>query len=191
MKFKIITIFLFLQSVAFAQKPCEYSVNVVDSLGTLKETKSCMVYEKVFGNSSQFIFLTLISDNKTPSLNVQIIQKSPDFIIPKCFDKDSRVYFELSNGKIYTLINSDEDRCGTLINDSKENLYNRILSSNFLFKKDDFEDIKKFPIVFMRIKYGTETIDYVLPKQLLSEKVNQNFEPEKFFIDYFSCIWEL
>ena len=50
MKIKVIILFLMMQSVLFAQKnPCEYAVSVIDSLGTLKETKSCLVQEKLFG----------------------------------------------------------------------------------------------------------------------------------------------
>ena len=103
MKIPAIVIFFLFQSLLFAQKPCEYSVNVTDSIGTLKETKSCLVYERVFGNSAQLVFLSLISDNATPILSLQIIQKSTDFITPKCVDKNSKVYFQLANGKIYKL----------------------------------------------------------------------------------------
>ncbi len=188
MRITILTLFLLLQSNFYAQKPCEYSVNVKDSLGTLKETKSCLVYEKVFGNKAQLIFLTLISDNKTPILGVQVIQKSVDFIAPKCIDKDSKVYFQLSNGKIYTLINTSENECDNLIYNSEEKQNNRFLSAKFYFRKDDYEAIKKYPIVMMRIKYAAETEDYILPKQLISEKVEGIFEPEDFFINNYSCL---
>ena len=93
MRIPIIVLFFLFQSLLFAQKPCEYSVNVTDSIGTLKETKSCLVYEKVFGNSTQLVFLSLLSDNGTPILNLQIIQKSPDFITPKCLDKIRKSMF--------------------------------------------------------------------------------------------------
>ena len=179
-----------MQSVLFAQKnPCEYAVSVIDSLGTLKETKSCLVQEKVFGNTALLIFLSLISDNNVPLLNLQIIQKSNDFIVPKCIDKNSKIYFQLSNGKIYTFLNSKDNQCDNLLYNENEKLNNRVLDANFLFRNDDFEAIKKYPIIMMRIKFASETIDYILPKQLISEKVKgEIFSPEKFFIDNFSCI---
>ncbi|WP_395073788.1 hypothetical protein [Flavobacterium sp.] len=190
MKFKIIILFFTIQTAVFAQKnPCEYSVNVVDSLGTLKETKSCLVQEKVFGNTAQLVFLSLISDNNVPLLNLQIIQKSTDFIAPKCLDKNSKIYFQLSNGKIYTFLNSNESQCDNLLYNETEKLNNRMLDANFLFRNDDFEAIKKYPIIMMRIKFASETIDYILPKQLISEKISGSiFSPENFFIDNFSCI---
>jgi hypothetical protein len=190
MKFTITLFILLLQSIIFAQKqnPCDYSSNITDSIGTYKETKSCLVYEKIFGNTSQFIFLSLISENGTPYLSIEIIQKSTDFISPKCFDKDSKVYFQLSNGKIYTLLNANEIDCAKLMYDNEEKLNNRFLKGNFLFRKDDYEDIKKLPIAMMRIKFASETIDYVLPKELKSEKIIGTYEQENFFIKNFSCV---
>ncbi|MEO8234644.1 MAG: hypothetical protein ABI549_04450 [Flavobacterium sp.] len=188
MRIPTIVLFYLFQSLLFAQKPCEYSVNVTDSIGTLKETKSCLVYERVFGNSAQFVFLSLISDNGTPVLSLQIIQKSTDFITPKCLDKNSKVYFQLSNGKIYTLLNAGENECDNLIYNAQEKLNNRLLNARFLFMKDNFEDLKKYPITMMRIKLASETKDYILQKELRGEKVTGVFEPENFFIDNFSCI---
>ncbi|WP_394758246.1 hypothetical protein [Flavobacterium sp.] len=188
MRFPVLILFLLFQSTLFAQKPCEYSVNVTDSIGTLKETKSCLVYEKVFGNSAQLVFLSLTSDNGTPILNLQIIQKSTDFITPKCIDKNSKVYFQLSNGKIYTLINTVENECDNLIYNTSEKMNNRLLSATFLFIKNNFEDLKKYPITTMRIRLASETKDYILQKELNGEKITGRFEPENFFIDNFSCV---
>lgn len=188
MRITILFLFLSFQTLTFAQKPCQYIVNISDTLGTLKETKSCLVYEKVFGNTAQLIFLSLISNDGMPVLHLQIIQKSKDFITPKCIDKNSKIYFQLSNGKIFTLLNSSENECDNLIYNEAEKLNNRLLNAHFLFRKDDYEDLKKFPISLMRIKYASESIDYVLPKELHAEKVEGIFEPENFFIDNYPCI---
>lgn len=91
-------IFLF-QTSLFAQKPCEYATNVTDSLGTFKETKSCLVYERVFGNTAQLIFLSLISDNGTPVLNLQIIQKVPISLLRNALIKILKFTFSCLMGK--------------------------------------------------------------------------------------------
>ena len=188
MKISVIVLFFLFQSLLFAQKPCEYSVNITDSIGTLKETKSCLVYEKVFGNSAQLVFLSLISENGTPILNMQIIQKSADFITPKCIDKNSKIYFQLSNGKIYTLVNASENECDNLIYNVQEKVNNRFLNAHFLFIKDNFDDLKNYPIITMRTRLASETQDYILQKELRGEKLTGIFEPENFFIDSFPCI---
>jgi hypothetical protein len=189
MRTTLLLIIFGLQTILFAQKsPCELAVNVTDSIGTLKETKSCLVYEKNFGNNSQLVFLNLVVEDNIPTLHLQIIQKSTDFIAPKCLDKNSRIFFQLSNGKIYTFINTSESQCDNLIYNQEEKLNNRFLDAKFFFRKDDFEDIKKYPISMMQIKLASETQDYVLNKELVGEKVAGTYYPESFFIDSYSCI---
>ncbi len=188
MKIKTILFFLLVQTLVLAQKPCDYAINVTDSIGTLKETKSCLVYEKVFGNKSTLIFMALQSNNNVPVLKVQYIQKSKDFEAPRCLDKNSRVIFQLSNGKIYTLLFAEEPKCDNLVYNEKEKTNNRFLDASFLFLKDDFEEITKHSISLMRIRFSGSTEDYVFPKELVSETLKQTYKPDAYFIDNFSCI---
>jgi hypothetical protein len=188
MKLHLTFTLLFIQTLVFAQKPCEYVTNVIDSIGTLKETKACLVYEKVFGNTTQFIFLSLITDNGTPYLSLNLIQKSPDFIAPKCLNKDSKIFLELSNGKTYKFVNYSDLQCAQLVYNKDEKMNNRFLSVNYMFLKDDFDDLKKYAINFMKIEFSSETIDYYIAPELKSEKGMGVFEPEKFFMNNFKCI---
>jgi len=188
MKIKLLFFFLFIQTIIFAQKPCDYAVNLNDSNGTLKETKSCLIYEKVFGNKSTLIFMSLQSNNNVPILKMEYIQKSNDFDAPKCLDKNSRIIFQLSNGKIYTLINGEEPKCDNLVYNEKEKSNNRFLDASFLFLKDDFDEITKHSISLMRIRFTDSSEDYVLHKELTSETLKETFKPDTFFIDNFNCI---
>ena len=52
MKYILFTIITLFNINLYAQKPCEYSVDVKDSIGTYKETKSCIVHERNFGGTS-------------------------------------------------------------------------------------------------------------------------------------------
>jgi hypothetical protein len=188
MKINIAIFFFLLPTLLFAQKPCELSVNVTDSIGTLKETKPVVAYEKNFGGKTTIIFLSLVAANDVPVLKIQHVVKSKNFETPKCFDKSSRVIFQLTNGKIYTFIYAGEPKCDNLVYNELEKQNNRFAEANFLFLKDDFEDIKKFPISFMKIRFAGETIDYVIPKELDSETLIDTFHPANLFIDNFKCI---
>jgi hypothetical protein len=53
--------------------------------------------------------------------------------------------------------------------------------------KDSFEELKKSPVSMMRIKYLTDTEDYVLKKQFTSELNNEVYEPETYFIQNIDC----
>lgn len=188
MKIKYTVFFLLLSTILFAQKPCDLSINVTDSIGTLKETKPVLVHEKIFGGKTTVILFSLVSANEIPVLKLQHIVKSKDFESPKCFDKSSRVIFQLTNGKIYTFIYAGESKCDHLIYNETEKQNNRFAEANFLFLKDDFEDLKKYPISFMKIRFTGETIDYVIPKELDSETLIETFYPAELFINNFNCI---
>lgn len=170
-----------------AQKTCEFSVNVTDSLGTYKETKSAIVHEFVFGNTSKHIFFALTSTNDMPLLSLLILQKSKDFLKINCFDKNSRIYLQLENNKVITLIASEEENCGTPVNDDL-GFNNRILSGTFYFLKGTIDDLKTSPVSSMRIKFSTETQDFIIKKELVSELDQKTYFPSNYFIDFLSCV---
>src|SRR5690606_30237560 len=101
--------------ILLAQKPCDFSQKVTDSLGTYKATTNELVYERNFaGTTTQMYFSVALSD-ELPSLNMQLISRSKDFIKALCFDKNSRMYLQLDSGKIVTLIHVDSESCGTTL----------------------------------------------------------------------------
>jgi hypothetical protein len=180
-----IAIFLFsLQS--FAQKPCEYTTNITDSIGTYKSTKEYMIAEKNFAGTSSYIFFSLAVADGMPLLNVQLIQKSKGFMKANCFDKNSKIFLQLNNGKVVTLIHSEQENCGTMLRDDK-GFDNRLTPGTFMFMKDSFEELKKSPVSMMRIKYLTDIEDYVLKKQFTSELNNEVYEPETYFVQNIDC----
>lgn len=185
---QLITLTLFLLSfTAFAQKPCEYSANVSDSIGTYKVTNEYLISEKNFGGSFNYVFFSLAQTDGLPTLNLQLIQKSKDFIKANCFDKNSKVYLQLENGKIVTLLHINTENCGTLIRDDK-GFDNRVNTGIFMFMKDNFEELKKSPISIMRIKYLTDTEDYIVKSELISEMNGKTYQPNTYFMQNIRCV---
>ena len=103
------------------------------------------------------------------------------------FDKNSKLFLQLNNGKIITLLHIDQENCGTMIRDDK-GYDNRVITGEFMFMKDSFEQLKSSPISMMRIKYLTDTEDYVLKKEFTSELNNEIYQPETYFINTIKCI---
>lgn len=180
----IIILFVFSAS---AQNPCEFSTNVADSLGKYKSTKEYLLYEKSFGGKNSYIFSSIVNADGKILLQLQIIEKSPEFIKVKCFDKNSKIYLQLLDNKIVTLNSFDEETCGNLVRDDK-GMNNRILSGYFEIKKDDISNLKNAPISFLRVKFATEVSDYVMKKEFKAELNGNNYEPESYFIDFLHCV---
>lgn len=187
MRFLLAAVAFFFSFNAFAQKPCDFSVNVSDSLGTYKSTKEYLVYEKNFAGNSTYVFHSFVISDGMPVLSVQVIEKSMDFIKTKCFDKNSRMYVQLNNGKIVTLLHIDKEDCGSLIRDDK-GMNNRVFTGYFMFRKDDFQELKSSPVSYIRIKYATDTVDYIFRKAIKSEMNGELYEPENYFTNYFHCL---
>lgn len=187
MKKEVLLILFLISGTLFAQKPCEYSTNVTDSIGTYKSTKECMIYEKNFAGNTSYIFYSLALTDGTPTLNLQLIQKSKDFMRANCFDKNSKLFLQLNNGKVVTLLHIDQENCGTMLRDEK-GFDNRVLSGTFMFIKGSFEDLKSSPVNMMRIKYLTDVEDYVIKKEFQAEMNNVVYHPETYFIDNLRCV---
>jgi len=174
--------------VSAQQTDCQYS-EVNEKAGEeLKTTKDYLIYEKIFAGTSQFIFFSLTTSQGVPMLNFQLLAKGKDFPKVYCLDKASRIYLQLSNGKIVTLICGTEEQCAGLMYDTAEKNNIRILTGTFLFSKGTLDDLEKYPISFIRIKYATETVDYNIKQELQSEAMGQKYTPESYFMNTLKCI---
>ena len=188
MRILILVLSLFFGVQAFAQKECVYSTEANDSIGTLKETKSYLMHEKVFGGKSTYLYFSLANEDGTPFLKVQKIEKSAGFISANCFNQKSKIFVQLLNGKIVTLIYGGQETCGEFIRQENETISSRFISGNFLFLKGSIEDLKSSPVWQIRIRFATETTDFPIKKELVSELMNETFTPETYFTNYLHCV---
>ena len=138
----LFTALLFLgTTIALAQKPCEIDMNVNDSIGTYKATKQYMIFERSFAGNSTNIYFSLANSNGILAVEAQFLQRSNEFIKATCFDSATKIYLQLNNGKIVTLLYAGTETCGTLLRDD-QNRNNRVLIGTFAFAKENFEDLK-------------------------------------------------
>ncbi|MGV9003889.1 hypothetical protein [Flavobacterium sp.] len=187
MKKLLSLLFLLFNLFIFAQKPCEIDTDITDSLGTYKSTKQFMIYERSFAGNATNIYFSLASNNGVLNLELQSIQSSNEFIKANCLDKNSKIYLQLNNGKIITLLNIGAETCGTFLR-SDDGKNNRVLSSSFVFTKDSFEDLKTSKVTFMRVQFSGETLDYPFKTEFVSEVDKKSYQPERYFMDYLKCI---
>ena len=187
MKKIALTLFVVFNLSAVAQKPCEIDTDISDSVGTYKMTKQYMIFERSFAGNSTNIFFSLINTNGILGVEVQVLQRSSDFVKASCFDAGSRIYMQLQNGKIVSLIHTGPDSCGTYIRDDK-NGNNRILTSTFLFAKNNYEDLKVSSVIYMRIQFAGATNDYPFKTGFVSELDKTMYEPENYFVNYIKCV---
>lgn len=175
-------------SVTAQTNDCQLSTIKNEDGSETKTTKESLMFESVFGGTSSFIFFSLTNADGTPVLNFQMLAKSNDFLKIKCLNKNSRIYLQLMNGKIVTLVSIAENNCSSLVYDESEKKNISVLTGNFLFTKGTMEDLEKSPIAFMRVKYESETADYPISKEIKSETMGVKYFPEDYFINNLKCI---
>jgi len=157
MKNLLIALFLFIGTISFAQKKdCKIDFEEKTDSTYIKKTVEVLVHERVFGNNKEMIFFSLLVSDGIPMLGFQQIQKSTEFIPAICFDKNSKIIFQLVNGKIITLINSSQENCSSLSYDAETKSNIKVMTNYFLFLKDNYDELLKSPISLIRISFVGE-----------------------------------
>ncbi len=169
-------------------KECKYAVEDTTQGQELRTTPDYLMYERSFAGSSQFLFFSLSNSQGLPLVNFQLLSKAKDFPKMFCFEKDARVYVQLANNKIVTLIYAGEGQCAQLIYDEIEKNNIRALSGTFLFMKGSMEDLESSTITFIRVKYSGEMVDYPIRSELVSESMKQTYRPDTYLKENLKCV---
>ena len=187
---KNLLLFLLLSTISInAQtKDCLYDIEEKTDSTSLKTLPHKLMNDKIFGNNKEFIFFGLLNSDGVPMLSLQQLQKSNDFIPTSCLSKNSKIVFQLINGKIVTLIHAFEDVCSDLNYNTDEKNNIRILTAYFYFTKNNFEELKNSPISLVRIQFSGASKDYVIKTELTSESLKIKTNPATYFIDYLKCV---
>lgn len=186
---KIVFIILLFPLFTSAQRnDCIYEVEKKTDSTSLKVLPEVLIDEKIFGNTNEYLFFSLLNTDGVPMLELQLLQKSKDFIPTKCINKTSKIILQLKNGKIVSLLANLEESCSVLNYDEKEKNNIRVLTGYFFFGKTNYEELKNSPIMLMRIQFSGDSKDYVLKSELNSETLKTKSNPDRIFIDYIKCI---
>lgn len=186
---KIITsLILLISTLSFAQSNCQYEFEEKTDSTYVKSLSEKIIYEKVFGSSRKFIYFKLMQTDGIPILNIQYIEKNTEFITVKCLDLNSKIIFQLANGKYVSLQSISENSCSSLYYNEEDKANVRFLNGYFAFTKPNYEELKKSPLSIMRLQFVGEKEDFNLKDEITSEITKETIEPNKIFIDYLKCI---
>jgi hypothetical protein len=186
---KIYILFFLIPLFSGAQtKECVYEVEQKTDSTSLKVLSEVLIDEKIFGNTNEYLFFSLLNIDGVPMLELQLLQKSKDFIPAKCINKTSKIILQLQNGKIVTLLANEEERCSVLNYDEKEKNNIRVLTGYFFFGITNFEELKNISVTLMRVQYNGDSKDYVIKNELVSETLNRKSNPDTYFMNYIKCI---
>jgi hypothetical protein len=185
----ILYLFIVLPTLLFSQsKDCDYDMNEKTDSTSIKVLPDQVMHERIYKNSKEVVQFKLLNNDGVPIANLQLIQKNTDFIPASCFNKSSRIVFQLANGKTVTLASITDDSCSILNYNEEEKSNIRILDGYFVISKNNYEELKKSPLLLMRIQFAGDSKEYVIKKELQSEFLNKTYYPENIFISFLECI---
>jgi hypothetical protein len=184
---RILLLLLLTAGLTVNAQDCKYNISPTEENNGLKTTTDYLM-NRCGAASIACPFFSLTNSEGVPLLNFRLLSKSKDFPPMYCLDKASKIYFQLLNGKIVTLINAYDESCSGLMYDATEKNNIRVLSSSFLFTVGSLDELEKSPIAFMRVKYSTDVVDYTIKKQLASETTKETYFPEAYFVNTLRCI---
>lgn len=180
---------LFSATLSVAQtKNCSIDYEEVSDSLTLKKTNNVLVYEFDRVSATSSLFFSLLTTNGHPFLNIQYLQKSPDFIPITCVARKSIVSIKLVNGTTVSAHYIDEDICDTYTYDNTTNKNIRILDANFYIKKEHLKLLKEAPISMIQIRFAGSTELFIIQNELKSTIVDVKTQPTQFFMDNIPCI---
>ena len=187
--FKLTTLLLCI-NFSFSQvKACDFEIDIATDTSSTRVLKDKIIDESIFGNTTSFLTFKLFEVDGLLGVNFQYLQKSKDFLSPICIDKTTKIYLELSNGKQVKLVNSNEIQvCNELQYDAVNKNNVRVLTGNFYFTPENFQDLKTEKVYLIKITAGTGDVNFVIKPELNSEIYNEKSTPDAYFIDYLKCL---
>jgi hypothetical protein len=185
-----IAAFLLITNLSFAQvKACDFEIDIATDTSSTRVLKDKIIDESIFGNTTSFLTFKLFEVDGLLGLNFQYLQKSKDILTPICIDKNTKIFLELSNGKQVKMINSTEiETCNELQYDAVNKNNVRVLTGNFYFSPENFQDLKTEKVYLIKITANTGDVNFVIKPELNSEIYNEKSTPDTYFMDYLKCL---
>lgn len=173
---------------AFSQE-CDYKVNVTGEDGKeLKLTQEEVVFYHHYPVKTDLVYFSLYKEAGIPLLSFRYSRDSKNFIPALCIDSNSRLSFQLANGKIISLRHVGEETCGYSDKLEGSDKNNKTISSYFMLTENDIKNLKESRITMMSLRSLSNEENFVIASELDLGEENRKYVPGNFFINNLNCI---
>lgn len=188
-KYILLTLFFSLSLfVVHGQKKCTIDYEIVNDTINFKQTSEVLIYTDQQETGTNSLFFSLIKSDESHFLQVQLIQKSLDFIPITCVNYRSIISLKLNNGRIISGYYIGEEKCDSFIYDNETSNNIRILTTAFLLRPEDIHYLAESPIAMVQIRYANKALPYTIKNDNQSSLEEANSQPSAFFIDNIPCL---
>lgn len=188
MKFLLSLFILCSSLIGLAQtEDCSYKIQIDTDEETFKLTNEELTEFLVGRDRNVFIYFSLMREDAVKSLVMQVSVNAKEIPPILCFNKDSRVSFELEDGSFASLRYLGEVTCGRQVENS-ETLNNSTSEAAFLLDDASEKRLLQSKITSMRITTMKTNFDVTFQDVLSNAQIENPIYPKEFFLKYLKCL---
>ena len=186
-KFVFILIASFIFSNGYAQDTCNYKIQVDTENEQFLLTHEVLTDFMIGNKQTAFIYFSLMKEGDVKSLVLQLSLNSAEMPPIACFNKDSRVSFELENGKFVSLRYLGDVNCGRET-EPKDALKNSTSEAAFFIDDKSFDILQESNLKSMRLTTMKTHFDIEFQNVISNSVLKEPVYPKEFFLKYLSCV---
>jgi len=187
MKKLLLPLFLLYLLTGYSQDSCNYKIQVDTESEQFTLTHEVLADYMLGKNQTVFIYFSLMKEDTIRSLVLQLSLNAAEMPPIACFNKDSRVSFELDNGSFVSLRYLGEVNCGRQ-SEPKDALKNSTSEAAFYIDDKSMLMLKESKLKSMRLTTMKTNFDIEFQNLISNSIIKEPVYPKEFFLNNLSCV---
>lgn len=188
MKKVSIVLFLFMAITGFSQtEECDYKIQVDTEDEKFLLTNASLAEFMVGSDKTIFIYFSLMKEGDVKSLVLEVSVNAKEMPPVLCFNKDSRISFQLEDGSFASLRYLGEVNCGRQTN-NEDTLDNSTSEAAFYLDETNLERLSEAKISSMRITTMKTNFDIGFQEVISNPQIDTPIYPKEFFLNNLQCL---
>lgn len=189
MKKMIALLLLFTAMVGYGQESdCNYKLQVDTEAEQFVLTNAELAEYMLGLERTVFIYFSLMKEADVKSLVIQLSVNAKKQVPPMmCFNKDSRVSFQLEDGSFVSLRYLGDELCGRQT-ENEDTLHNSTSEAAFFLDETSLKRLSESEILSMRLTTMRTNFDVAFQDVLSNEELPVPIYPKEFFLNYLQCL---
>ncbi|QNJ98820.1 hypothetical protein [Constantimarinum furrinae] len=180
-------LFFFSLFPMYSQEDCNYKIQYELDDDNFILTHEQLAEFMVGKDQNVFIYFSLMKEGPVKSLVLQVSLNAVEMPPIMCFDKTSRIIFQLEDKSYASLAYLGETICGRQ-SEPENQLKNSIVEAAFFLDEENLNRLKSSPIETMRITTMKTNFDIVFQEVISNKAIEEPIYPKEYFLKYLDCI---
>ena len=187
MKYNLLLALLFMYCLGAAQSSCDYKINVDTQQEVFQLTQESLIDFTVGEKKTIFVYFSLMKQDSVKSVVLSISLNSQEIPPLICYDKKSRLSFNLEDGTYVSAPYLGVDVCARQTK-AENTMHNSTSEASFYLDSLAQKRLSTSAIESLRIGSVNTNFDLKLIEVISNEQLANPIYPKEFFINNLPCI---